>query len=82
MGFVGGLASSSWTLDGPVRVTTERSSTGWSIRTEDTPLARMRGAVLDRESDTLVPVTDRVPFRVEGTVTATGDRLVVEIPGY
>lgn len=80
--FAGGLVDSSWTLDGPVRVTTEELDHEWAIRTDDPPVARMRGKARDFEADTLVPVTDRVPFRVDGTVSARGDRLVVEIPGY
>ena len=79
--FVGGLESSAWTLDAPVRVSTEEGSTGWTVRTDDPPAARMTGQYLDRERGVLVPVTDRVRFRVEGTVEARGDRLVVEVRG-
>lgn len=80
--FVGGLASSSWTLDGPVRVATEADGAGWRITTPRPPVARMTGTVVDRETGREVAVTDRVRFRVEGTVTAQGSRLAVAVPGY
>ena len=80
--FVGGLASSSWTLDGPVRVATEADGAGWRITTPRPPVARMTGTVVDRETGREVAVTDQVRFRVEGTVTAQGSRLEVAVPGY
>ncbi|KQT92228.1 hypothetical protein ASG49_09820 [Marmoricola sp. Leaf446] len=82
LAFVGGLTSSSWTLDGPVRVEVEPDRTGWRITTPRPPLARMVGQVRDPDTGDLLPVSDRVRFRVEGVVEARGDRLDIAIPGY
>ncbi|ROR92582.1 hypothetical protein [Nocardioides aurantiacus] len=82
LAWVGGLSSSTWTLAGPVRATTEPDGAGWRITTPRPPLARMAGQVRDPDSGALLPVTDRVRFRVQGSVVAKGDRLEVAIPGY
>ena len=42
----------------------------------------MVGQVRDPDTGNLLPVSDRVRFRVGGIVEARGDRLEIAIPGY
>ena len=81
LAYVGGLRTSTWTLDARPRTVVEPSSSGWTVTTPRPPLTRMTGTATDPGTGTPVAARDVVPFRVEGTVSVRGERLVVDLRG-